>query len=343
MNVDALLQPLAGDSPCGTNLEDTQLLASFDSFRLFGRSTPIAEDVDWPAVRSRALEALGQSKDLRPLTHLAAAAIRSEGIAGYTQLLQVAAQWLKTWWKEVYPLVDDDAILRRNSLNGFADAMAVLDALRRTPLVANRQLGSVNFRQTEIAAGRLTAADGEPAGLSEDQIRAVMTAAPAEELLGLDATLAAGIAAGKEISETMSSEGGGTEAIPDFAPLLAILTRTRLTIKPYLLVEASEGAGGAGVGAANDATGPAGGPAGGLAGGTGAGSVPGAIRSREDAIRALDAVVAFFRSNEPSSPVPMLVERARRLVARDFLDVLAELLPDAVQEAKRAGGIKDES
>jgi type VI secretion system protein ImpA len=71
--------------------------------------------------------------------------------------------------------------------------------------------------------------------------------------------------------------------------------------------------------------------------------VPGAIRSREDAIRALDAVVAFFRSNEPSSPVPMLVERARRLVARDFLDVLAELLPDAVQEAKRAGGIKDES
>ena len=335
MNVDALLQPLAGDSPCGTNLEDTQLLASFDSFRLFGRSTPIAEDVDWPAVRSRALEALGQSKDLRPLTHLAAATIRSEGIAGYTQLLQVAAQWLRTWWKEVYPLVDEDAILRRNSLNGFADAMAVLDALRRTPLITNRQLGSVNFRQTEIAAGRLTAAEGEAAAMGEDQIRAVMTAAPGEELLGLEATLAAGIAAAREISETMSSEGGGTEAMPDFAPLLAILTRTRLTIKPYLPVEASGEAGGAGVGAANDANGPAGGPV--------AGGVPGAIRSREDAIRALDAVVAYFRSNEPSSPVPMLVERARRLVARDFLDVLAELLPDAVQEAKRAGGIKDES
>lgn len=328
MNVDALLQPLAGDSPCGANLEDTQLLASFDSFHLFGRSTPLVDDVDWPAVRSRALEALGQSKDLRPLTHLAAAVIRSEGIAGYLQLLQVASHWLKTWWKEVYPLVDDDAILRRNSLNGFADAMAVLDALRRTPLITNRQLGSVNFRQTEIAGGRLTAAEGEPAGLAEDQIRAVMTAAPAEELLGLDATLEAGIAAAKEISETMSAEGGGTEATPDFAPLSAILVRMRQTLKAYLPVEA--GAADAGAGDAPGAPGVAGG-------------VPGAIRSREDAIRALDAVATYFRQTEPSSPVPLLVERAKRLVARNFLEVLAELVPDAVSDAKRASGVKDET
>jgi len=331
VNVDALLQPLAGDSPCGANLEDTQLLSSFDSFRLFGRSTPLGDDVDWPAVKSRSLEALKQSKDLRPLTHLAAAAIRTDGLAGYTQLLQVAAHWLKTWWKEVYPLVDDDAILRRNSLNGFADSMAVLDALRRTPLVSNRQLGSVNFRQTEIAAGRLTAAEGEPAGLAEDQIRAVMTAAPAEELLTLDATLEAVIGSAKEISEIMSTQGGGTEAIPDFAPLLAILVRTRQTLKTYLPVASSA----AGEAAANGA---AGAPGGAVAGG-----VPGAIHSREDAIRVLDAVATYFRTTEPSSPVPLLVERAKRLVARDFLEVLAELVPDAVSDAKRASGVKDEN
>src|SRR4029434_2732537 len=33
----ALLQPIAADSPCGENLEDTPLLASFDTFRVFGR------------------------------------------------------------------------------------------------------------------------------------------------------------------------------------------------------------------------------------------------------------------------------------------------------------------
>jgi type VI secretion system protein ImpA len=71
--------------------------------------------------------------------------------------------------------------------------------------------------------------------------------------------------------------------------------------------------------------------------------VPGAIRSREDASRALDAVAEYFRTTEPSSPLPLLLERARRLIACDFLQVLAELVPDAVSDAKRVGGIRDES
>ena len=36
-----LLQPIAEERPCGDNLEDTELLASFDTFRLFGQSRPL--------------------------------------------------------------------------------------------------------------------------------------------------------------------------------------------------------------------------------------------------------------------------------------------------------------
>jgi type VI secretion system protein ImpA len=68
----------------------------------------------------------------------------------------------------------------------------------------------------------------------------------------------------------------------------------------------------------------------------------GSIRSRDDAVRALEAVAAFFRKNEPSSPVPLVVERAKRLVAKDFLEVLADMAPDGLDEAKRIGGIRDE-
>jgi type VI secretion system protein ImpA len=57
----------------------------------------------------------------------------------------------------------------------------------------------------------------------------------------------------------------------------------------------------------------------------------------------LDAVTEFFRRNEPSSPVPLFVERAKRLVAKDFLEVLADMAPDALAQAKRAGGIKDDA
>ena len=64
----------------------------------------------------------------------------------------------------------------------------------------------------------------------------------------------------------------------------------------------------------------------------------GAIASRQDAIRALDAVAEFFRRNEPSSPVPLFVDRAKRLVSKNFLEVLADIAPDAVaRRGPRAG------
>ena len=64
----------------------------------------------------------------------------------------------------------------------------------------------------------------------------------------------------------------------------------------------------------------------------------GTIRSRQDAVRALEAVAEYFRRNEPSSPVPLIVERAKRMVSMDFLAVLADLAPDALEQARRATG-----
>ena len=66
------------------------------------------------------------------------------------------------------------------------------------------------------------------------------------------------------------------------------------------------------------------------------------LTSRDDAIRALDAAAEFFRRNEPSSPIPLFLDRAKRLVSKDFLEVLADVAPDALPQAKSAGGIRDE-
>ena len=68
----------------------------------------------------------------------------------------------------------------------------------------------------------------------------------------------------------------------------------------------------------------------------------GVIKSREDAIRALDAVAEFFRRNEPSSPVPLFCDRAKRLVSKDFLEVLADIAPEALAQARAAGGVRGE-
>jgi type VI secretion system protein ImpA len=51
------------------------------------------------------------------------------------------------------------------------------------------------------------------------------------------------------------------------------------------------------------------------------------VGSRAQAIALLDQVQRFFRRAEPSSPVPMLCDRARAFAERDFMGVLREVLP----------------
>jgi type VI secretion system protein ImpA len=53
------------------------------------------------------------------------------------------------------------------------------------------------------------------------------------------------------------------------------------------------------------------------------------VTSRPQAIALLEQVQRFFRHSEPSSPVPMLCDRARALAERDFMAVLKEVLPKA--------------
>jgi type VI secretion system protein ImpA len=51
------------------------------------------------------------------------------------------------------------------------------------------------------------------------------------------------------------------------------------------------------------------------------------VTSRTQAIVLLDQIQQYFRRTEPSSPVPMLCERARALAERDFMGVLRDVLP----------------
>ena len=322
---ESLIRPLGGDAPCGKDLEDTQEMAAIDAFRVFGQATPLKAETDWRAIKDASLEALQTSKDFRLLAHLAAAGLRLEGLQFFTDALGVAARWLEDYFDLVYPRVDSDAVLRKNALGYFADRMAVVDALRRVPLVSNRQLGTFNLRQIEIASGNLKpgAEDGaEPP--TSSQIEGAFAAAPQEDLVGLAGTLAAGSAALRAIETAMVAQQG-VQAAPHMEPLTQALQRMHELVASHVRPAAAE------AGQSNAAGGQV----------AAAAAVPGEIRSREDAIRSLDAVSEFFRRAEPSSPVPMFVDRAKRLIARDFLEVLAELAPDSVADVKRVGGIRD--
>jgi type VI secretion system protein ImpA len=55
--------------------------------------------------------------------------------------------------------------------------------------------------------------------------------------------------------------------------------------------------------------------------------------SRGQALALLESVQRYFRYSEPSSPVPMLCERARALAERDFMSVLEDVLPKSALKA----------
>ena len=69
--------------------------------------------------------------------------------------------------------------------------------------------------------------------------------------------------------------------------------------------------------------------------------ISGDIRTPADVIKLIDKICAYYERNEPSSPIPLFLERAKRLVSKDFLEVLADIAPEAVAQARSAGGLKE--
>src|SRR5262249_52653603 len=123
--------------------------------------------------------------------------------------------------------------------------------------------------------------------------------------------------------ESAVSGGSGSESVPGFEPLVLQLGRLDVVLQAQV-----------GARTPSDGEGDT------IADGGGAGGAVRGIRSRQDAINALDAVGEFFRRNEPSSPIPMFLERAKRLVSKSFLEVLEDVAPDGLSQARSAGGVQ---
>ncbi len=59
--------------------------------------------------------------------------------------------------------------------------------------------------------------------------------------------------------------------------------------------------------------------------------------TRAEALALVDAVAAHMRAAEPSSPAPLLLERAKALATRDFLGLLAELMSEDSLNSMKSG------
>ncbi len=62
--------------------------------------------------------------------------------------------------------------------------------------------------------------------------------------------------------------------------------------------------------------------------------------TRAEALLLLKKGAEYFRSEEPTSPVPYLIERALRLSEMNFMDLLADIAPDALSRGRDILGVR---
>jgi type VI secretion system protein ImpA len=333
--IEALLSPVSPDDSCGADLEyGDPAFTAFDQAtqgrpeQQIGSTIIPAEEPDWKALARQAVALLGRTKDLRVAVHLTKALLHTDGLKGFADGMTILRRFVETYWEGLHPRLDpadaNDPTMRINILASLT-APEVLSAVRATPLITSRTVGQFSCRDLETAAP----ADGaNGAGVSMATIEAA----------GMDCDLAllqertgAALTAGAELKqlESLLSQLIGGGVAPAFGGLAALLQKISGFMQATMARRVPQDGSGQEVGGAV-------GPEATLA----SGSPSGEIRTRADVVRALERISAYYAKHEPSSPIPLLVERCKRLVTMGFLDIIRELAPDGVRQIETLSGEK---
>ncbi|BCM17246.1 hypothetical protein MJ8_10090 [Mesorhizobium sp. J8] len=336
-----------------------------------GKPTSQSSPVDWAAVLERAEELRSRGRDLRLLVIVVRALAGEEGLAGLAQGLTLIARTFDQHWDTMHPALranapPRDAALRRiNALLDLQNAQeGLLANLRGTVFFSPRQVGPISGRDLEQgaldervmlqeAASGLNAAEKAALASAHNQLLNRVRAGCAaqidqagEAMISLLADARAAIAALDAVDAALNAriEGHGA-TVPELKKFLQRLLTT---------LERNSGAGATANGAAKPAPQAAAEPATPARNGHGAetmasvaspveasAGLPERINSRDEVVKCLDLVVAFYDRTEPSSPIPHLARRVRRMVHMDFVELMEDLAPSGLKEFRLLAGVAD--
>lgn len=346
VDIDALLQAVDEDAPSGPNLEYDPEFLELEQAILgkpevqYGDTVTPAVAPDWKVVRRLAGELLERSRDLRLAVALLRSLVALHGAAGMADGLGLIAQLLEQRWDSIHPQLDpdddNDPMLRINSLAVLTDAATFLREMKEATLIALPGLGALSVRSLEIASGELSPADGE-AKVEINSIDAAMGDVDIERVqLAADA-LARAHDSAVGIEAVLVSHVGSAQAL-NLDPLVKNLKRARDLFANHLRERGGASVDDAGAAAGGDEA-----PAGdGARAPARAAGISGEIASRNDVVKLIDKIVKYYAQNEPASPVPLLLERAKRLVPMSFMEVLDDLAPDGMAQLLVISGTKKE-
>lgn len=346
INVDDLLKPIAEDKPCG---EDFSYDPSFQNLETIVRGKhksqfddqdkPDWEEPDWKEVKDKALEVFGKSKHLTAGVILSVSLLKLDGVEGLRDGLAFLHGLVEKFWADLYPRLDpednNDPTERLNILNNLAslrEPYRYALFIGQTVLCVSPAMGRVTLDQVLAAKQKAAGSGGSSAELG--QVQAAFRDAGPEAAQKVLTLVNEAISHAQGIDSFLDATLGAGSGV-NFETLHKLLGEMKQAVEPF----ASDGAPAAETAAADEVAETASGaPAASRAGAT----LSGTIQSRADVIRILDLICDYYRNNEPSSPVPLIIQRAQRLVAKDFMEIMSDLTPDALSQLQVITGKKRE-
>jgi type VI secretion system protein ImpA len=347
LDLEHLLVPISEDAPCGDDLEydlqfgEMERAAVGKPEQQFGDTIVPAEDPDWRDLQRACVKLLDRTKDIRVVVYLTRAVLNVDGFLGFRDCLTLLRRYVEQYWDTVHPQLDpdddNDPTLRVNTLAQLCDGETTLALVRKTPLVRSRAVGVFSLFDIEVATGEIKVA-GEAERPEMSTIEAAFLDCDVDQL---QATATAVREAIDNVNtlETSLTEKVGVANATSFEPLVRVLKQADRALESQLDRRGVSGTSGA----AGATDGESGGEGGASAVTAGSQRLTGEIASREDVLRALDKICEYYDRYEPSSPLPLLLKRAKRLATKSFLEIIRDLTPDAFSQAESLGGSTDES
>lgn len=335
IDVSALLQPLDPASPCGADLEYSPLY--LEASRAlegspdvqYGSMHVAAVEPDWKRLKAATLELLADTRDLRLAVWLTRALVALHGAAAVADGLALIEGLLARYWDVLHPQLDadddHDPTARINTLLSLDDKIGFVRDLRSAPLLVSERHGRVCLGDIECAAN-----EREPSGtvLEAAAIDAAFADTAIDEVAALENAFANASASLERIDAILNERAGQARwaSLPAFEQVLQRAHRAvsaQRARHPASIVRDGDFSDTAGTPLAN------------------AQSASDRIADRDDVVRMLDRLCAYFAAAEPSSPVPILLQRARALVGMTFIDLVADLTPAGVGEANHWAGSRE--
>ncbi len=318
------------------SLED--LLNPLGSGMVDGSGT--SAEPDWNKVRSECISLLERSKNLWVAVFLAYSLAKIGGIAGLNKGMELIKAYIEVLWDKLYPGLDhddgDDPYERMNALGiispepgGKFGVLDFIELISNIPLSNSRQIGSFSYRQYKQSfSGKQSSTSDSPPEVPTAAIEASFRDSAQNDLQNLRCELLKSKDLLNEICKIFAAKTFNAHRLnysriislvddiirflTGFCDLPAVVEASASVEKTSLFQHSSNMASTVVKGDGQ--------------------TLISTINSTNDAVNMLKKVCEYFEKNEPSSPVPLLIKRAIKLVSMSFNDIIEDVCPEALRQ-----------